>query len=55
MAEILELPHLGEQHGVAQVQVRRRGIEADLDAQRLFLAQAFLELARLDDVDGAAG
>ena len=34
MAEILELTHLVEQHGVADMQVRRRRIEAGLDAQR---------------------
>ena len=34
MAQILELAHLVDQHGMAQVQVRRGRVEARLDAQR---------------------
>ncbi len=33
MTELLELPHLVEQHGMAQVQIRRGGIEAGLHPQ----------------------
>ncbi len=54
MAEVLELPHLVEQHGVAEVQIRRRRIEAGLDAQRAAELQARLELLALDDLVGAA-
>ena len=35
MSEVLKVLHLAQQHGVAQVQVRRSRIEADLDGQRL--------------------
>ena len=34
MPELLELPHLVEQHGVPEMQVRRRRIETRLYAQR---------------------
>ena len=34
VAEVLELPQLVEQHGMAEVQVRRGRVEAGLDAQR---------------------
>ena len=32
--EVLQLAHLVEHHGVAEVDVGRRGVEAELDAQR---------------------
>ena len=35
MAEILEVPHLAQQHGVTEVEVGRRGVEAGLDGERL--------------------
>ena len=34
MAQILEVLHLAQQDGVAQVQIGRGGVEAGLDAQR---------------------
>ncbi len=34
MAEILKMLHFPEQHGVAEMQVGRRGIEARFNAQR---------------------
>ena len=34
MAELLELTHLVEEHGVPEVEVGRRGVETRLDAQR---------------------
>ena len=34
VTQVLELAHLVEQHGVAQMQVGRGRIEAGLDAQR---------------------
>ena len=40
MAEVLELPQLPQAHGVAEVDVRRRGVEPLLDAQRAALARA---------------
>src|ERR1019366_8243985 len=33
VAEVLEVLHLAEEHGVAQVQVRRGGVEADFNAE----------------------
>ena len=33
MAQVLELAHLVQQHGVADVQVRRGGVEPGLDPQ----------------------
>ena len=55
MAEILELPHLVEQHGVAQVQVGRGGVEAGLDPQRATELEAGLQLLALEDFIAAAG
>ena len=52
MPQILELTHLVQHHRVAQVQVRRRGIQTQLDAQRPVLLQAAPELGsqlRLDE------
>ena len=40
VAQILEVLHLAEQDGVAQVQIGRGGIEAGLDAQRAALLAA---------------
>ena len=37
MAQVLEVLHLAQQHGVAEMQVRRGGIEAGFHAQRLAL------------------
>ena len=54
MAQLLELPHLVEQHGMAEVQVRRGRIEARLDAQRAAELQAGLQLVALEDLVGAA-
>ena len=45
MPQVLELPHLVEHHRVAQVDVGRRGIEPQLDAQRLAAAFGLGELA----------
>ncbi len=54
--QVLEVPHLAQQHGVAEVDVGRRGVEADLDHERPpGLARAVELLAQLvldDDVDG---
>ena len=48
MAELLEVAQLVDQHGVAEVQVRRGGVEAELDAQ-LAPAGAASSQLRLDD------
>ena len=55
MAEVLELAHLVDDHRVAQVQVRRGGIEPDLHAQRSVEPETLLELLRLGDFVRAAG
>ena len=54
VAEILEVLHLADQHGVAEVQIGRRGVEADLDHQPP--AERELGFQRLGghDVDGPA-
>ena len=56
--ELLELPHLRQQHGVADVQIGPRRIEARLDAQRLAglarLVEPLLELGADVQVDDAA-
>ena len=54
MAEVLELPHLVEQHRVAEMQIRRGRIESGLDPQRAAELEARLELLALDDLVGAA-
>ena len=57
MTQLLELPQFLDQHGVAQMQVRRGGVKAGLDDQRpaagqlvfhLFLNQQF-DTAAFDD------
>ena len=48
VAQILKVLHLAQQHGVAQVQIGRRGIEAGLHAQRTAGLQGLRE-ARLSD------
>jgi hypothetical protein len=54
MPQILELAHLVEQHGVANVQVRRGRIEAGLDSQRSTQGQARLHLFDLENFFGTA-
>ena len=53
MAQILKVLHLAQQHGVAQVQVGRGGVEAGLDAQRRAglcgLDQALAQILFADD------
>ena len=52
VAELLEVAELAHQHGVAQVQVGRGGIEADLDAQRAAgFAAIFQALAQIADAN----
>ena len=55
MAQLLELAHLVEQHGVTEVQVRRSGIEAGLDPQRAAKFQPRFQLVALEDFIAAAG
>ncbi len=57
MTRVLELAQLVEDHGVAEVQVRRRGIDAELDAQGpplpLGEGELLLQGAVGKDLDGA--
>ena len=52
--QVLELPHLVEQHGMAQVQVRRGRVETGLDAQRAAELEPGFQLLALEDFVGAA-
>ena len=56
MAEVLELAQLAQDDGVAEVDVGRRRVEAELDAQRPSRARACAASAALGQaVDGVAG
>ena len=55
MAGGLELAQLLEHDDVAEVDVRRRRVDAELDAQRPSLGEALGELAVRQHVDGAEG
>ena len=52
MAEVLELAQLAQGHGMADVQVRAGGVDAQLDVEGLALVQLLLQpVERLDLVD----
>ena len=52
MAELLKVAQLAHQHGVAQVQVGRGGVEAGFHAQRAAgFAAVFQALAQVADAD----
>ncbi len=56
MAQLLKMAQLPHQHGVAQVQVGRSGVEAGLHAQRLAgLAAFFKALAQVAYPDNLRG
>ena len=55
MAQVLELAHLAQRHGVAQVQVRAGGVDAQLDVQGLALLKLLLEVALGHDLRRAGG
>ena len=48
MAQILELAHFIQKHGMAQMQIGRRGIEPRFNAQRTACLQARLKLLKLE-------
>jgi hypothetical protein len=52
--EILELAQLLQHDGVAQMQVRCRRVQTELDAQRRTGRQALLERTRREAVHGVA-
>jgi len=58
VAQVLKLFHLLQQHRVAEMQVRRGGIEAGLDSKRLACFNGFLQSAGqvffVDDLRRAA-
>ncbi len=54
VTQLLELAHLVEQHGVAEVQIGRGGIETGFHAQPAAGAQPLFELFLEQDFDGAA-
>jgi len=49
VAQILKVLHLAEEHGVAQVQIGRRGVESGLHAQRPPGLQPLAEVLFADD------
>ena len=51
MAELLEVLHLPDHDRVAEVDVGRGGIEADLDRQRLAAAELRLQIVAFDEID----
>ena len=55
MPEVLELAQLLQHDRVAEVQVRRGRVQAELDAQRPALRQALLERPVRAHLDGVAG
>jgi hypothetical protein len=52
VAEVLEVAQLVDYNGVAEVQVGRRGVEAELDAERPLLAELFCELGLANQLVG---
>ena len=54
MAEVLELPQLSQRDRMADVQIRRRWIDAKLDGKRTTACKLVHEIALGDDVGGTA-
>ncbi len=55
MAQVLELAELAQHHRVTQVDIRCRGIDAQLHAQRSLPLQLALELPLGQGIDGITG
>ena len=55
VAQVLELAQLAQDHGVAEVDVGRGGIDPELHAQRPALSQLALQCALREGVDGIPG
>ena len=54
MPKVLKLTQLPQQDGVAEVQVRRSGIEARFDDERLAARQLGLQFSFRDDLNAAS-
>jgi len=54
VAELLEPAHLVDEHRVAEMEVRRGGIESSLDTQRLAAAELLLQFLFGQDFGDAA-
>ena len=55
MAQVLELTHLAQGHGMAQVQVGAGGIDAELDVEGLALLKLLAKVGLGDDLRCARG
>ena len=55
VAEVLELAHLAQRDGVAQVQVGRGRVDAQLDVQGGALLELLFELVQRHDLHGTGG
>ena len=55
MAEVLELAHLAQGHGVAEVQVGAGGVNAKLDVERHATLELLAKLGLGHDLGGARG
>ena len=55
MAQVLELTHLAQRHGVAQVQVGAGGVDAELDVEGLALLKLLAKVGLGNDLRGARG
>ena len=53
MAELLEVLHLPDHHGVTEVKVGRGGIEADFDSERLAARELRPKVLAIDQIDRA--
>jgi len=50
VAEVLELPHLAQRDGMAEVEVRCGGVDAELDVERISPFELLPEPGDRDDI-----
>ena len=55
VAQVLELTHLAQRHGVAQVQIGAGGVDAELDVEGLALLKLLAKVGLGNDLRGARG
>ena len=55
VAQVLELTHLAQRHGVAKVQVGAGGVDAELDVEGLALLKLLAKVGLGNDLRGARG